>query len=70
MGNTKSKRNKTITTALNEGQIYLDRCITVTQKQNDLSNVIDKTIIGNMFEVCAMLPTKTVDLIIVDPLII
>ncbi|MBO7183468.1 MAG: site-specific DNA-methyltransferase [Bacteroidales bacterium] len=67
MATAKAARNKTINTPLSAGQIYLDRCITVTQKQTDLCAVMDKTIMGNMLEVCSMLPSKSIDLIIADP---
>ncbi|MBS7297986.1 MAG: site-specific DNA-methyltransferase [Eubacteriales bacterium] len=67
MATEKAGRNKTIDIPLSEGQHYLDRCIAVTKKQQDLSEVIDKTIMGNMLEVCTMLPEKSVDLIIADP---
>ena len=67
MATTKACRNKTIDTPLSEGQVYLDRCISVTEKQDTICSVLDKTILGNMFEVCAMLPAKSVDLIIADP---
>lgn len=63
----KAGRNKTIDTPLSEGQIYLDRCITITQAQSNLSVALDKTIIGNMLEVCTLLPAKSIDLIIADP---
>ena len=67
MATTKSSRNKTIDTPLSEGQVYLERCIAVTQKQADLNQVLDKTIIGNMLDVCSLLPAQSVDLIIADP---
>ena len=67
MATEKAGRNKTIDTPLSEGQIYLDRCIAVTQKQTDLSGVLDKTIIGNMLDTCSLLPAKSIDLIIADP---
>ena len=67
MATTKADRNKTIDTTLSDGKIYLDRCITVKQKQKDLSGVLDKTIIGNMLDVCPLLPEKSIDLIIADP---
>lgn len=67
MAVVKAGRNKTIDTPLSEGQIYLDRCITVTQKQVDLTGVLDKTVIGDMLNVCALLPSKSIDLIIADP---
>ena len=63
----KAARNKTIDTTLSEGKMYLERCITVTEKQNDLSNVINKTILGNTPDVCSLLPEKSMDLIIADP---
>ena len=64
---TKSRRNKTIDTPICEGQIYLDRCIKVTAPQKDLYGVLNKTILGNMLEVCALLPPESIDLIIADP---
>ena len=67
MAKVKAGRNKTINTSLSEGQIYLDRCITIKHIQSDIHTVLDKTIIGNMLEICTMLPTKSVDLIIADP---
>lgn len=67
MAKTKAGRNKTIDTPLDEGQAYLGRCMTVVQPQVNLSGVLDRTIVGNMLEVCPLLPEKSVDLIIVDP---
>lgn len=67
MAITKAGRNKTIDTPLSECQMYLDRCISVSEKQNDLGLVKDKTILGNTLEVCALLPEKSMDLIIADP---
>ncbi len=63
----KAARNKTIDTTLSEGKMYLERCISITEKQNDLSNVINKTILGNTPDVCSLLPEKSMDLIIADP---
>ena len=67
MENGKAGRNKTIDTPLDEGNVYLDRCISVTEKQSDLRNVINKTILGNTLTVCSLLPEKSIDLIIADP---
>lgn len=67
MAGIKSKRNKTINTTIEDGQRYIDRCIKISQSQMNINNIVDKTIIGNMFEVCTMLPSKSVDLIIADP---
>ena len=66
-GSLKAERNKTIDTSLSEGKIYLDRCVTVAQTQNNLDQVLDKTINGNMLDICSLLPEKSVDLIIADP---
>lgn len=63
----KAKRNKTIDTTVSEGQTYLKRCITVSEKQTDLHPILDKTILGDMLEICPLLPHKSVDLIIADP---
>ena len=54
MATVKAGRNKTIDTPLSEGQIYLDRCIAVTQRQVDLGGVLDKTVIGDMLDVCSL----------------
>lgn len=67
MATAKAGRNKTIDTQVSEGQIYLDRCIAVATPQNDLSNVLDKTILGNMLRVCPLLPPESMDLIVADP---
>ena len=67
MAVTKAGRNKTIDTPLSACQTYLERCISVSEKQNDLRFVKDKTILGNTLEVCALLPEKSMDLIIADP---
>ena len=67
MTTTKAGRNKTISTEVREGKMYLDRCIAVTQKQTDLTGVVDKTILGTMFDVCSLLPSQSIDLIIADP---
>ena len=63
----KTARNKTIDTTVEEGQIFLDRCVTVEEKQNDLSAVMDKTLWGDMLEIVPLLPEQCVDLIIADP---
>ncbi|MCD8377111.1 MAG: site-specific DNA-methyltransferase [Oscillospiraceae bacterium] len=67
MANQKAGRNKTIDTPVSEGAIYLNRCISVKRKQESLDDVLDKTILGDTFSVCPLLPPDTVDLIIADP---
>lgn len=63
----KAGRNKTIDTPLSEGALYLNRCISVTEQQNSIGTVLDKTILGDTFSVCPLLPPNSVDLIIADP---
>ncbi len=67
MAAEKKARNKTIHTSLQEGRIFLDRCVALTQKQTDLSTVTDKTILGDMLKICPLLPENCADLIIADP---
>lgn len=67
MAAEKASRNKTIDTLLSDGGVYLERCIRVDELQNDLNNVMNKTIIGDMLGVCPLLPPRSVDLIIADP---
>ncbi len=62
----KAKRNKTIDITVEEGRTYLDRCITVTS-QIELNCVLDKTILGDTFDVLQYLPQKSIDLLIADP---
>lgn len=60
-------RNKTINTSLEDGAEYLGRCVSVTERQNTLGGVLDKTILGNTLAVCPLLPAQSVDLVIADP---
>jgi len=62
----KAERNKTIDLSIEEGATYLERCITVPQAAS-VEDILDKTIVGDTFEVLARLPEKFVDLLIVDP---
>lgn len=62
----KSERNKTIDLTVEAGREYLERCVSVTEKAA-LSDVLDKTILGDTFSVLPLLPEKCVDLLIVDP---
>lgn len=62
----KADRNKTIDISVEEGREYLKRCISLTEKAG-LSEVLDKTILGNTLEILSLLPENSVDLLIVDP---
>lgn len=63
----KAARNKTIDTTLEEGTIYLERCITIDHPQPSVRALTDRTIIGDMMCVCEHIPPESVDLIIADP---
>lgn len=67
MANQKAGRNKTIDTSVSEGAVYLSLCISVNKQQSSLENILDKTILGDTFKVCPLLPPSSVDLIIADP---
>jgi len=67
MTNIKARRNKTIDTPLAEGRDYLKRCLRIDKPVEDLGGCLDKTIIGDTFEVTGFLPEGSVDLIIADP---
>lgn len=62
----KAKRNKTIDITIEEGRCYLDRCISVNSPVG-LSDILDKTILGNTLSVLPFFPHECVDLLIVDP---
>ena len=67
MGKMKSPRNKTIDLTVEEGQEYLDRCIEITTAQSSVDSVINKTILGDTFDIMPFLPRNSVDLVIADP---
>jgi len=63
----RSLRNRTIDTPISEGQRFLSRCLTVEGNIEDIHDVLNKTILGDVFEVAPRLPKGRVDLIIADP---
>ena len=67
MTKIKAGRNKTIDTSIDEGKKYLDKCIAIEKPIDDINSILDKTIIGNSFDVMELLPEKSIDLIIADP---
>ena len=67
MAKEKASRNKTIDISLEDGKKYLSRCIKISRSVADISDITDKTVIGDTFKVCPRLPVKSVDLIIADP---
>ena len=60
-------RNKTINTSISEGEKYFSRCITISEKVENISQIIDKTINEDIFSVAPLLPKESFDLIIADP---
>lgn len=60
-------KNKTINHPLNECDEFLKRCVHLTQPQQDLNCILDKTINGDFWQVCQFLPHQSMDLIIADP---
>ena len=67
MGRIKSSRNKTIDISVEEGKEYLARCVKVEMPQDGIAGIMNKTILGDTFEVMPLLPPGSVDLIIADP---
>ena len=66
MPKTRSSRNRTIDISIGEGNQYLNKCIEFGETV-PLDKVINKTILGDMFQVCKFLPKNSIDLLIVDP---
>ena len=66
MSKEKAERNKTIDISIKDGHQYLERCISVDSKV-ELTEILDRTILGNCLEVLPYLPSSFVDLLIVDP---
>ena len=62
----KSKLNKTIDLTIEEGKVYLDRCMKVNSR-TDVESILDKTLLGDTFEILSLMPEKFIDLLIVDP---
>ncbi|NLK45626.1 MAG: site-specific DNA-methyltransferase [Treponema sp.] len=65
----KSNRNKTIDISIEEGIQYLKHCINPLDFPHKITtkSIINKTLIGDSFEVMKILPHSFVDLLIVDP---
>lgn len=62
----KAGRNKTIDISVEEGQQYRNRCITI-ENAAAVTDIMDKTILGDSLAVLPLLPTEFVDLVIADP---
>lgn len=62
----KAGRNKTIDFSVEDGKDYLSRCLRLS-KAAELSEITDKTILGDSFSALSLLPKGFVDLLVVDP---
>lgn len=67
MAEFKSSRNKTIDIPVESGKKFLDRCILVQHERGTLDELINKTILGDTFQVMNLLPKESFDLVIADP---
>ena len=67
MQKNKAVRNKTIDISVEEGAPYLKKCLNKKDDLSTISNIINKTILGDTFAVLPQLPKSFADLIIVDP---
>ena len=67
MAKIKASRNKTIDTPLNEGEVWLNRCLRLNGRPQSLDAVLDKIILGDFFATAPLLPPACADLIVVDP---
>ena len=61
-----AQRNKTLRLSVEEGRPYLERCLRITRPA-ELREVVDRTIVGDAFQVLPLLPRASVDLLIADP---
>ncbi|MDX9917781.1 MAG: site-specific DNA-methyltransferase [Gudongella sp.] len=66
MHKKKAGRNKTIDFDIEQGRQYLDKCIQVDTPVK-LTEILNKTIIGDSVKTAENIPNKSIDLIIVDP---
>ncbi len=62
----KAGRNKTIDFSVEDGKDYLSRCLRLS-KAAELSEITDKTILGDSFSALSLLPKGFVNLLVVDP---
>ena len=63
----KSKRNKTITLNQDEIKYFYEYLIKDVKENIEISNIVNKIILGNMFDAYKYLPQSFVDLLILDP---
>lgn len=61
----RAERNRTVVLSEDEQNKYLSKCILGDKVNN--SNILNSTIIGDIFDVADKIPDKTIDLLIADP---
>jgi site-specific DNA-methyltransferase (adenine-specific) len=66
MNKEKSFRNKTLTLSENE-KISLEKRLLFPDKLLSISEIINKTICGDLFKIIDLLPSEFADLLIIDP---
>jgi len=67
MADNPSPRNRTLCTPVSEGADYLSCCLRVTAPAASLESLTDRTVLGDSFDVCPLLPRESMDLIVADP---
>ena len=67
MTKEKAPRNRTIDTSVSEGSVYLARCVRLDAPVSEIVSIRDKTVLGDTFAVCPLLPENSFDLIVADP---
>ena len=67
MPEKKAPRNRTIDTPVSKESAHLARCIRINEPVDDISSVLNRTVIGDSLAVCSLLPAGSVDLVIADP---
>ena len=63
----KASRNKTIDFDIEHGDKYIKRCIHPSNLIENINEIQNKTIHGNLFTILPLLPDNSIDLIIADP---
>ena len=69
MSQDKASRNKTIDLSLDESAEFASRCFTPDSRSEELplSSVVDRTLVGDCFDIMPRLPKNSFDLAVIDP---
>ena len=68
MAKLKSPKNKTIDFDMEEGKKYINRCLVLNDDiPLNIETLINKTILGDTFNLLKKIPSNSVDLLIADP---